>query len=412
MAQNASQIEVVLVHGTFARNAPWTLDASPLRKALLAHFGNGVVFKRFVWSGRNSFRARAEATDSLRQFLTESSSHTDHAVHRFVIAHSHGGNVALEALSGPRAAPNVDGLVCLSTPFLSSRRRTISNLANIAISGIGITAAIIVLALSLMLPLAGGAIAALLVVSVFDGAWFVGPLGIGMFLAIPVLLFRKLTNIFIGLRITLPPRTGPEPPLPNPTKILILQSVGDEAAAALAIPRLANRIVTIAFLRPLEAVADLISRSWLALQRWPHLFSKNPRPRWLAWLFLVSALLGGLLAFTPFERLAAILMILVSMLAAYELAPLFALGAVALAVVLLVLPVMVLVFLAFLPFGVDTAFTSLFYEVDANPTPLGNWTVRLIPSTPHLLAHSTTYDNSAAVSAVIDWISSRVWNAA
>ena len=56
---------VTLVHGTFARGAPWTQPGSALSKAVCEHFGGRVQLRRFDWSGRNSFRARAKGAEAL-----------------------------------------------------------------------------------------------------------------------------------------------------------------------------------------------------------------------------------------------------------------------------------------------------------------------------------------------------------
>ena len=45
------------------------------------------------------------------------------ALAHFLVAHSHGGNVALSALKNKAVRRSIDGLVCLATPFLFSRRR-------------------------------------------------------------------------------------------------------------------------------------------------------------------------------------------------------------------------------------------------------------------------------------------------
>jgi hypothetical protein len=60
---------VTLVHGTFARNAPWTQEGSLLRSTLTNKLGDDVTFRAFLWSGDNSFAARADAAKELRALL-------------------------------------------------------------------------------------------------------------------------------------------------------------------------------------------------------------------------------------------------------------------------------------------------------------------------------------------------------
>src|SRR5262249_27654013 len=76
-----------------------------------------VEFREFAWSGSNSHRGRIIAGDALRDFLTTGISQFPAARH-FIIAHSHGGNVAIRALQTPTLSDRISGLACLGTPFL------------------------------------------------------------------------------------------------------------------------------------------------------------------------------------------------------------------------------------------------------------------------------------------------------
>jgi hypothetical protein len=112
----------VLVHGTFARGAAWTQEGSTLRKALHARYGEVACFREFLWSGENSHKERVQAGDELRIFLQNLGSEVaDRPL--FIVAHSHGGNVALYALRDVQIAERVSGIVTMGTPFLDCRRR-------------------------------------------------------------------------------------------------------------------------------------------------------------------------------------------------------------------------------------------------------------------------------------------------
>ena len=82
-----------------------------------------VIVDRLLWSGRNTFTDRAEAARSLRAALRQSA--RDHpGVAHVVLAHSHGGTVAVKALdtrdesrSGGEI-PAVRALLTLGTPFV------------------------------------------------------------------------------------------------------------------------------------------------------------------------------------------------------------------------------------------------------------------------------------------------------
>ena len=76
----------------------------------------GVTLHWFPWSGRNSHARRMTAGKELAVFIA--SLRKDHpSVQVFIIAHSHGGNVALYSLKHLEPK-KVDGIVCLATPFL------------------------------------------------------------------------------------------------------------------------------------------------------------------------------------------------------------------------------------------------------------------------------------------------------
>jgi hypothetical protein len=66
-------IHVILVHGSFARNASWTAPAAPLEVALRPLIGLTASSSVFEWSGRNSFKARAEAIRTYLRFFGRSS---------------------------------------------------------------------------------------------------------------------------------------------------------------------------------------------------------------------------------------------------------------------------------------------------------------------------------------------------
>jgi hypothetical protein len=110
------------VHGTFGRNAPWTRPGSFIRNELTRAFGDAVDFEVFEWSGRNSHAARYAAGVELRRFLDSVATRFPRS-DRIVIAHSHGGNVALHALGLYRSQRGMHGLVTVGTPFIEAVER-------------------------------------------------------------------------------------------------------------------------------------------------------------------------------------------------------------------------------------------------------------------------------------------------
>lgn len=125
---------VTLVHGTIpfrrltrllswrprhrAEDTPaWVFSDSPLCAALAKDLPGEVVLSVFGWWGANSVHGRWRAAADLRRHLEEQMARYPAARH-FVIAHSHGGNVALHAVQSDVIKQHLAGVVCLSTPFI------------------------------------------------------------------------------------------------------------------------------------------------------------------------------------------------------------------------------------------------------------------------------------------------------
>lgn len=81
-----------------------------------------VTVSKFTWSGLNGLRARRNAAYRLREKLAEDLRQSPEARH-FVVAHSHGGNIAMYALRVPELAERISGIICMATPFLLVRLR-------------------------------------------------------------------------------------------------------------------------------------------------------------------------------------------------------------------------------------------------------------------------------------------------
>ena len=87
-----------------------------------------VAFAPFVWSGRNTHTARIAGGLALRRALRERVRQFPAARH-LLIAHSHGGNVAVYGLRGFTGAERVSGLVCLGTPFIRCEPHDLAEVA-------------------------------------------------------------------------------------------------------------------------------------------------------------------------------------------------------------------------------------------------------------------------------------------
>jgi hypothetical protein len=145
MSEARHQLLITLVHGTWPRglfprivrlkhwvrgfirreswDAPpfWFEVGSPFLACLRAELGN-IAYKitPLPWSGANSVFVRDKTAHALAEYL--SAEHAEHPqATQLVIAHSHGGNIALRALHHLRSqgADAVNPLVVtLATPFI------------------------------------------------------------------------------------------------------------------------------------------------------------------------------------------------------------------------------------------------------------------------------------------------------
>jgi hypothetical protein len=195
-------IVVHLVHGTWGRgflpvileelpaNSRWswlfrTRDSAseaPLWFAPESEFRRSVAgmvepalrdqleFREFLWTGSNSMRARKVAADALRSHLQSQLLAAPDACH-LLVAHSHGGVVAFDAVTrnGGTGKLSLDGILSLGTPYLAVGEDTEDNL-NLLSFGILPTAVV----LYFVALLAALAVAGFYAAAVWLAAMFVG----------------------------------------------------------------------------------------------------------------------------------------------------------------------------------------------------------------------------------------------
>jgi pimeloyl-ACP methyl ester carboxylesterase len=106
---------VFLVHGTYARGAPWCQPDSELSKALKNALPESKIIP-FDWIGTNSHSARIDAGQKLADRIIAIGRKQPSAQFALV-GHSHGGNVILYSLRDQNAAKRVRSAVFLGTPF-------------------------------------------------------------------------------------------------------------------------------------------------------------------------------------------------------------------------------------------------------------------------------------------------------
>lgn len=137
----AGELLITLVHGTWPRGAwrdvfltpfygrwptracpksLWFAEDSEFRNRLVGAFSGRGFSPRvspFLWSGANSVRARNEAAREPAERLRVAQSDRPGCC-QLVIAHSHGGNVALRALDQLSAAHEEIFIATIATPFV------------------------------------------------------------------------------------------------------------------------------------------------------------------------------------------------------------------------------------------------------------------------------------------------------
>jgi hypothetical protein len=120
MTGQRPSVVFTLVHGTFAQGAAWTKDGSPIREALRRGPCDSPAFLEFQWGGQNTNKARIAGGRVLAGHIRKVCVDYPNARH-IIIAHSHGGNVALYALRDtPKPHPE---LITLATPFIHGNPR-------------------------------------------------------------------------------------------------------------------------------------------------------------------------------------------------------------------------------------------------------------------------------------------------
>lgn len=124
-AKNETQCAAVvtLIHGTFARDATWTEETSPLCKALARASNGKIRVERFGWSGGFWFKDRVDSAEELRLFINRQ--RLQHkGIPLLIVGHSHGGSVLAYLLKrNPDVTKTIAGAAFLATPFIDARAR-------------------------------------------------------------------------------------------------------------------------------------------------------------------------------------------------------------------------------------------------------------------------------------------------
>jgi pimeloyl-ACP methyl ester carboxylesterase len=132
-ASTAPDAVVILIHGTFAPDAEWVKKDSKMVQRLRCDLDTfKIAFCRFQWSGNvarwfnNSHLDRYAASQRLSLLLDAIEARFADS-HIFLVAHSHGGNVALYAANANPARSSLAGIVTMGTPFIEVAPRKIED---------------------------------------------------------------------------------------------------------------------------------------------------------------------------------------------------------------------------------------------------------------------------------------------
>ena len=392
------RVIVTLVHGTFATDAEWTRPTSFFCSKLVESFGPSVVYERFQWDGKNSSSGRVKAAKLLSQRLKQQRIGSPDAV-QCVVGHSHGGNVALKAVSEAGLFNSIP-VVCLSTPFVSVNPRYFGDEqeTSVLLSGFFLSLTFLYVALCYR-------------------AWFPWDthnvrcwLGVGGLLIIGDVLKRIYEATLIWAKKAREALISRQIRLPAEAKILIVQSVGDEANT---------------FIRTAHGFADLLTR---AINIHAHILERIIRKLRIIgrvqnasdaidWRFQVGFLFVGIVTFTldhyrllappwsPISTALSFLLFFALICVFYRLAAVLVIWLLSASVICLLPVAVALMATSPIPFGFESLMTILFFEETVEVLPVGNWQVLLVrPTRSRRLNHSSTYDDPDAIKAVASWI--------
>lgn len=391
---------VTLVHGTFAKNAPWTSPDSRLAERLEEAGLGPVQVRRFSWSGRNSFGARRQAAATLTQDIDDLRRQYP-ALPHYLIGHSHGGNVAINA-SLASIEQSVAGVVCLATPVLTTCRRRLTGSRQIMV-GFGFF-------LVLYLPLIDLGNTGRGELTTFGMAWMLAAgLGATLWTLKASSLAAKLDSSRSAANI-------------NPRRLAFIRAPFDEASGLISTANFASWMLTFITTGPF-GILDRFER--------PGMFA--PMVRFVL-LYLGSAAFGAIAVYAASEipSLSPIAFIVPFLLAVGSVAVVVSVALIALAVAarplrlarntflamfflwplflvaniiggLLLLPAIVIASVLFAAtVGVEMLICAMFLEVTSEPCPPGRWTLRQLPAPPEgRLRHSSLYLSDEGLSEII-----------
>jgi pimeloyl-ACP methyl ester carboxylesterase len=393
------RVIITVIHGTWASKAAWTRENSVFCNLIRASlFLPNLYINSFQWSGRNSVSARYKASLALSEEL-EDNWHRWPDARQLLIAHSHGGTVALSALRNGGLSERVLGLACLSTPFLSARTRPATLVSTFGIRVTPLVAVWVIFTLAFKFPGLKHLVDQHETLKPLVGFCIIGVMG-GIWKFTPKVIKAFTDKVIERMQIA----------ELKPEQLFILRAPGDEASAALGAAQILNFIVS----KIWNGVGDVLGYTvtnpvvdWL---------SRCLGSRWFIWVSVVMlASVVCLMAFGPsiiFGVPKANMfgwVMAVYLLSTYVLVVFW--GGWLILFSLLAAPLPILLAVIVFPFAPELALASLVLNVSAESTPPGSWTVRLLRLRRNSylgLMHSIVYQDPVAIALLADWIKGRV----
>ncbi len=352
----------------------WTERGSFFRNKLSAELDGCVdVFcERFCWSGGNSPRAREKAANELRDHVKRVYEKYPDRLH-YIISHSHGGNIAVQSLRDGFIDSHIQGIVCLSTPFIHVQPRYYDN-EGLSPLSLMLMAPFGLCGLYLSYLLSNNSILILLL-TIFMSYFVVGGAIVDWLMKEWLELARKVNELF------------KHPVSSKP--VLIIRTTGDEATGGLIfsnmITLLLNFVVNTVFKISNCISICLFIAAIIVLKIFPHLQNANS----------YETLFGIALITMALNSLGATIAIFESIIANW-----------------------IHIFS-----GLGFGYMNLLIEVSAEATPEGCWTVHHFPARKQLpysfhnvasgakkteqnksLSHCAAYDNEDVVVLISKWI--------
>ncbi|MCX6899906.1 MAG: alpha/beta fold hydrolase [Verrucomicrobia bacterium] len=394
---------VTLVHGTFAKNAAWTHESSPLAAALKERIPGEVRIEAVNWSGHNLHVSRYGAAQRLREHI-KSLAKTFPGARQFIIAHSHGGNVAMYALNDGEVRKLVSGVVSLSTPFIMCRPRRLPE---------DLLSPLIVLISPFIFIFAGIWLRFRIPIQV----WMVVLFGLAM--GVQAVLSRIVLGHWKGGLQSIRQKLADSlaQPAMSSRELLIVRAPGDEASAALGASTFGLWLFG-----KLSGVGEQIHEFAARVQRVLGSLKTERKVLGSVGCVLASALVfylglnseewrtGHGMPMSSFLTGALLLLIGIAFWSPHEKAD----GLSAfdqwdlpfqVIYVALAMPCLLVCALFSAAFGHDVAFLVGFFEFSIETSPIGNFSVlSLSASTAGGLWHSLPYSDKEAFEAIVKWI--------